>query len=40
MIEIVLCASKVFTTPIVILVDTPIYEKSESKLDPLIEYVT
>ncbi len=40
MIEIVLRASKAFTTLIVILVDTPIYEKLELELDPLIEYVT
>jgi hypothetical protein len=37
MIEIVLHALEVFTTPIVVLVDTPIYEKLELEPDPLIE---
>jgi hypothetical protein len=39
MIKIVLHASKVFTTPIIVLVETPIYEKLESNPNPLIEFV-
>jgi len=39
MIKVVLHALEVFTTPIVVLMDTFISEKLESELNPLIESV-